>query len=67
MRKYSLSSFFLFTKYVYTIFILKLWKKSIGLLLHIIIINCQFNRDLKMVTLLLLFFQIRKSLPRFSV
>nr|CAI5818795.1 unnamed protein product [Callosobruchus analis] len=27
MRKYSLSSFFLFTKYVYTIFILKLWKK----------------------------------------
>nr|CAI5839185.1 unnamed protein product [Callosobruchus analis] len=25
MRKYSLSSFFLFTKYVYTIFILKFW------------------------------------------
>ncbi|VEN44483.1 unnamed protein product [Callosobruchus maculatus] len=27
MRKYSLSSFFIFTKYFYTTFILKLWKK----------------------------------------
>nr|CAI5852813.1 unnamed protein product [Callosobruchus analis] len=31
--------------------------KCIGLLLHIIIISCLFNRDFKMVALWLLFFK----------